>query len=1009
MTDISSVKAHADSQPTHVALYGAPPPFLDRSPALDGTIGEEESSTIKCICGFPEDDGNTVLCEKCDTWQHIVCYYESPQHVPDIHECTDCLPRPVDARGAAEKQRQRRELQNLGERKGKPKTSTKSGKKRVKEPLGQVQLNGWAVHANGDLHYSTERKSGSPRDQPPPNKRPKTTHRSTNSVSLPNHTPNLAGARKRAASTLHNGHQSPTKSPVHVGPNGSAIEDFSPEFMQLYRQPDPPSIDSNSFTDIRVANDISLWLNDREALAEATDGMEPSQIFERVEQTMDELESMAPVIVKQCEQGSEVTANGLHPLWQYLTVEGFVPTNGYIGELKGQIGRRLDYFSNPSNRWDFLQHPEPFVFFPPHLPIYIDTRREGTKLRYARRSCRPNMKMKILTQSNEGGYHFCFIANEDIHPDDELTVGWEITPDMHRLLHNAVTNGDIRKEGFKKLEHLMQWISRVLSNFGGCACQRSKDNPCFLDLARRTGPATHPGEPGPPPKTSKSKKTRISQVSPLSTGRATNSRAGSEVFTKEGHEDDMESRSTTGSHSKPGSRDITPMTHFSVEGDMRLSDRERRKIQQQERLFEQLEYDEQHGSKRRKRHSGSALNTPGLSSSKQLGHSELSPSTLKSREHSNGGSRKLSSSRSKANGCPPPPKPRPVYVDSSTQTDDSMLKNAPTTPLLKRREMKPLLSFKRRLLKGVVADRLQRERVRSVKLEVSSPVLEDVASAKMSPVSPRSRGDGSPVVDAAGGPSTMVDASTGPSAMVDAAASPGAQAAAPSPKPAPLVPNEDVEMQDIDDAPAAGPKATSPKVEEMPDAPSPALSSATSHPPIQPDPPPWPAAPPTQSPPPSISLPPKPSHLQIPPHPTVEPASQPGSAIGSAVTPGSNSGMLQGTIAQSPLSAGPISSPFSPSVASAINSAPPRKKLSLSDYTSRKAKLAQSQSSTVGASQSSGHLHSLSPLSSNPPQASPTKSPEITMTTIVPPVSHDEIRPAVPATTSASLLPPPPT
>jgi len=1010
MTEISSVKAHADHQPTPVAIYSAPPPFSEPSPALDGTIEEEESSVIKCICGYQEDDGSTVLCEKCDTWQHIVCYYDNATRVPDVHECTDCHPRPVDARGAAEKQRQRRELQNIGERRGKPKAAPKSGKKRAKDPLGQVQLNGWAVHANSELHYGTERKSGSPRDQPPPSKRPKTTHRSSASLSMPNQTPNLVpGSRKRAGSTLHNG-MSPTKSPTNLAPSGCVVEEFSPEFMQLYRQPEPPSIDSNSYTDIRVANDIALWLNDREALAQATDGMEPSQIFERVEQTIEELESMAPSIVKQNEEDTQVTNHGLHPQWQYLTVESFVPANGYIGELKGHIGRRADYFSTPSNRWELLQHPEPFVFFPPHLPIYIDTRREGTILRYVRRSCRPNMRMKILTQSREGGYHFCFTASEDIHPEDELTIGWEITPETRQLLQNSMTNGDIRKEGFKKLEHLSHWISGVLSNFGGCACQhRSKETPCFLDLARRPA-ITHE-----PAKTTKSKKKK--QVSPLSTGRATNSRAGSEAFHRDGQDEDMDSRSTSGSRSKPNSRDITPMTHFSVDGDLKMSDRERRKIQQQERLFEQLEYDEQHGSKRRKRNSaGSALNTPGLSSSvrrsprpsifeanldpqKQLGHPESS--SHRTREHSNGVARKASNKNSKANGCPPLTKPRAVYVDSSTQTEPVSRMNAPATPLNKKREMKLPLSFKRRLLKDAVSDRLHRERSRSVKVEISSPALDDVASAKSSPVSPVAQKD-IPMAD-----------STGSNGSAEVS----------SPKSAPVAPTEDVEMKDVaeaPEAPVASPKASSPKVEEMPDAPAPEPVAATSHPPIQPDPPPWPATPSAESPAPStapsIPSPPKPAHLQIPPHPVPE-TPQPSSISQAGITPASTPSVLPGVVvAQSPLSAGALPSPFSPSVANAISAAgPPRKKLSLSDWTNRKAKLAQSQSSTgtTTAGAQAPVSSQMNPVSSpstasNPPLGSPAKSPEITATgsaavVAVTTTGQDETR--VTAAVS-SLLPP---
>ena len=172
-------------------------------------------------------------------------------------------------------------------------------------------------------------------------------------------------------------------------------------------------------------------------------------------------------------------AYGFHPLWHYLTVKTMIPRNAYIGELKGLIGRKADYFQDPLNRWDLLQHPEPFVFFPPHLPIYIDTRREGTILRYARRSCKPNMIMKILTQSREGGCHFCFVASDNIKRGDELTIGWEISPEIRHLLSNSVTNGDIRKEGFKKVESLPHWVACVLANFGVCACNGG----CLLERA----------------------------------------------------------------------------------------------------------------------------------------------------------------------------------------------------------------------------------------------------------------------------------------------------------------------------------------------------------------------------------------------------------------------------------------------------------------------------------------------------------------------------------------------
>jgi hypothetical protein len=991
MTDVSSVTAYADPQPAPVAPYGGPPPpaFLNGSPALDITIEEDESSTIKCICGFSDDDGNTVLCEKCDTWQHIVCYYQSPALVPEVHECTDCLPRSVDTKGAVEKQRQRRELHNIGERKGRPRASTKSHKKRVKDPLGLVQPNGWAVHPNTDLHYTPERKSGSPRDQPPPAKRPKTSHRPSASINVVSQAPALTpGSRKRSGSVMLNGH-SPVKSPTESeGP----IEDFSLEFMNLYRQHERPSTDSNSYTDLRVANDIASWLNDRDALADATGGMAPAEVFQRIEQSMEAMEaSHAPTISKQTDEDRGIKAHGLHPQWHYLMAESPVADGGFIGELKGRIGRKQDYFSDPANRWDLLRHPEPFIFFPPHLPIYIDTRQEGTILRYARRSCNPNMVMKILTQGPESGYHFCFLATRDIDPGEELTVGWDIDSAIQQHLQKAVTNGDIKKEGFKKIQ---PWVACVLANFGGCACDTSTGYECLLERARRN--ATAYAEPIQPLKITKGRKTKKGQASPLSTGHATNSRAGSEAIHRDAHDDDnMDGRSTSGSH-KSTSRDITPATHFSMDdSNAKMSERERRKLQQQERLFEQLE-EEQHKGKRGKRNSaGSMINTPSLSSSvrrpsrvsvfdanpklqKQLGYAEPSPSLRNPREHSNGVARKTSGSSTKTNGRLAS-KPKPVYVDCSTQTEDDKSITQPPTPV-KTRAIKPLMSFKRKLLLQAQEDKMQRERIRSasVKLEVKSPALVDVMSSKHSPITPTAPLEEPAVMDISTETTTEEHKELEPALIRE---------------PTPALPLDE-EMPDAEEVNDTTP--SSPKVEEMPDAPTEETTSETSHPPTQPPPPPWPsstsevqATSETISPPPQK---PVGMRLEMPVNSDLV------DTTNTAVTPESSPYPHTGSaILQSPVGM-PLPSPFSPAVTSAITPGPARKKLSLSAYTSsRRAKMAQ-QTSHPGGAQSQSTSSPTLTNSSLPSNTSPNnKGTESSL----PPV--DEDRKSPPPVTIATI------
>lgn len=47
--------------------------------------------TIKCICGFPDDDITTMYCKACDTWRHSACYNFGSEY-----RCLDCYPRLFD-------------------------------------------------------------------------------------------------------------------------------------------------------------------------------------------------------------------------------------------------------------------------------------------------------------------------------------------------------------------------------------------------------------------------------------------------------------------------------------------------------------------------------------------------------------------------------------------------------------------------------------------------------------------------------------------------------------------------------------------------------------------------------------------------------------------------------------------------------------------------------------------------------------------------------------------------
>lgn len=72
----------------------------------DSDQGDEENFTFKCICGFDDDDGHIVLDQRCDTWQHISCYYENHSQVSEEHLCVDCSPRNLDTAGASRRQKE---------------------------------------------------------------------------------------------------------------------------------------------------------------------------------------------------------------------------------------------------------------------------------------------------------------------------------------------------------------------------------------------------------------------------------------------------------------------------------------------------------------------------------------------------------------------------------------------------------------------------------------------------------------------------------------------------------------------------------------------------------------------------------------------------------------------------------------------------------------------------------------------------------------------------------------
>lgn len=594
MTDSSS------SLHSHTAL--AAQPVVDYAPSSiehnasskSAQVAEELDYTIKCLCGLTIEEQNTICCERCETWQHTECYYidengaiPSNEDLENIeHFCVDCEPRPVDRKGATERQRARLESIELHERK-RPKPPSKSHKKKPKA----VETNGGLTngYAHGhDPDSAHDRTSRSPLNNAPPGKRTKTGHRSSHSTNLPSSSQH-ATSHKRSASAF----QSPTKVPLKPAQYGTDRELCSSTFVHLYdNDPGDSDLQTNLFSDIQITNDLKRWSNDLDALHEAAPTYPHTQIFQRTQQP---ISSMQMAELHRQERVSDgMLVHGQHPKWRYLTVGSWTQEGSLVAEIKGKIGHMREYTEDPDNRWDYLRHPEPFVFFHRHLPIYIDTRSEGTTCRYLRRSCVPNLEMKTFLE-NDFEYHFCFVATKDIEPHSELTIGWTTDEHMRRILTD-LENGIKEEElGAEHVEYMADWSSKVLLEFGGCACDGSN---CAMTKRSKRANGSKP---------------RNGYSSVATVGYRIGSRDGS---------DRDDSRST--SESKTGSRDMTPTDAFAESGfGTEISAREKRKIAALDKKFEQLE--EKPVVKKKKRNSGgSSVNTPSADTSKRLGHPSFS-------------------------------------------------------------------------------------------------------------------------------------------------------------------------------------------------------------------------------------------------------------------------------------------------------------------------------------------------------------------------------------------------
>jgi len=80
-------------------------------------MSSQHEERVVCICGYDTDDGSTIVCDSCGTWQHVTCYYPPyggcGSRDDSVHHCVDCPPRDIDVAGAQRRQIKRQKETSL--------------------------------------------------------------------------------------------------------------------------------------------------------------------------------------------------------------------------------------------------------------------------------------------------------------------------------------------------------------------------------------------------------------------------------------------------------------------------------------------------------------------------------------------------------------------------------------------------------------------------------------------------------------------------------------------------------------------------------------------------------------------------------------------------------------------------------------------------------------------------------------------------------------------------------
>ncbi|ANB15088.1 histone-binding protein SET3 [Sugiyamaella lignohabitans] len=480
-------------------------PKLVAEPPVEYPI---DAGIIRCICGFDDDDGFTIQCEKCNAWQHAQCVDIADEaQVPDIYYCDQCSDRTVDVQLAIERQTKRiqesvasakKKKQRSRSRKenrtdGSPDTKTKTGGANSPK-VGDDASNAPSSNVNSAPSENTPAEGTANTPGPAtvtfaPNlvTTPNNDHDDSNEQTASSTDNTKRGRRKRQSSQESLNKMNEEAASISV--NNSTSGHNTPI-------PRSPVVESDTEQD---DNKFYLEQNFKCQFVAVTENRIVSESVRKYIESIPSLSHLdedscsfltgqefahikpAKVSVRPTSDQSKQKFMGFSKFGLFL--ESGIQRHRFVIEHFGEIMFQRDYKSNPVNQYRLFGCPKPGVLFVPSLDIAIDSRRIGSEAGFIRNSCKPNIKFStIVVEGNTSHVHFAAFALEPIKAGTELTVGWDWDP-KHPV--HKISGDDSDSLSIEERQFLVRSSKMIQQRGIECACKSGAD--CVLTKMKKAG------------------------------------------------------------------------------------------------------------------------------------------------------------------------------------------------------------------------------------------------------------------------------------------------------------------------------------------------------------------------------------------------------------------------------------------------------------------------------------------------------------------------------------------